>query len=55
LLREGNGPVQVEHEQHICGLFPRAEWLKLLENAGFQPEIVRDQYERDIFVARKPS
>lgn len=54
LLREGNGPAQVEHEQHICGLFPRAEWLNLLQGAGFQPEIVQDQYERDIFVARKP-
>jgi hypothetical protein len=54
LLREGNEPVQVEHEQHLCGLFPRAEWLNLLQDAGFQPEIVRDQYERDLFVARKP-
>jgi SAM-dependent methyltransferase len=54
LLREGNGPAQVEHEQHICGLFSRAEWLRLLSDSGFQPEIVRDPYERDIFVARKP-
>jgi SAM-dependent methyltransferase len=54
LLREGNGPAQVEHEQHIYGLFSRAEWLRLLSDSGFQPEIVRDPYERDIFVARKP-
>ena len=55
LLREGNQPVRVEHEQHICGLFPRQEWLRLLSNIGFQPEIVRDDYQRDIFVANKPN
>jgi SAM-dependent methyltransferase len=54
LLREGNQPVRVEHDQHICGLFPRAEWLRLLGEVGFQPKIIRDQFERDIFVASKP-
>jgi hypothetical protein len=54
LLREGNSPAHVEHEQHICGLFPRADWLKLLHEAGFQPEIVRDEYQRDVFVAHRP-
>lgn len=54
LLREGNQPVRLEHEQHICGIFPRAEWLRLLRELGFQPKIVQDQYERDIFVAGKP-
>ena len=54
LLREGNQSAWVEHEQHICGLFSRAEWLGLLHGIGFQPEIVHDQYTRDIFVARRP-
>ncbi|MGZ9225525.1 MAG: class I SAM-dependent methyltransferase [Anaerolineales bacterium] len=54
LLREGNGPAQVEHEQHICGLFLRADWLNLLQDAGFQPEIIRDEYQRDVFVAHRP-
>jgi hypothetical protein len=54
LLREGNQAVRVEHDQHICGIFPRAEWLQLLREVGFRPEIVRDPYERDIFVASKP-
>ncbi len=53
LLREGNQPARVEREQHIHGLFPRAEWLRLLRETGFQAEIVRDSYERDVFVARK--
>ena len=53
LLREGTQPVRVEHEQHIHGLFPRAKWSQLLSERGFQVEIIRDQYERDIFVAHK--
>lgn len=55
LLRENNQPVRVEHDQHINGLFPRGEWLRLLREIGFEPEITRDQYEREIFVARKPA
>lgn len=54
LFREGNQPARVERDLHINGLFPRAEWLQLLRDAGFQPEFIRDPYERDIFVARRP-
>lgn len=53
LMRENNRPAQVEHEQHILGLFPRAEWLRRLSAVGFQAEILRDPYNRDIFVAHK--
>ena len=55
LLRENDQPASVEHEQHICGLFPRGEWMRLLREVGFQPEITRDQNGRDVFVARRPS
>lgn len=54
VLREGNQPARVEHEQHCCGLFPRAEWLALLRDVGFQPEIIRDESERELFLARRP-
>jgi SAM-dependent methyltransferase len=54
LLREDDRPTRIEHERHICGLFPRAEWVRLLREVGFQPEISHDQYGRDIFVARRP-
>lgn len=54
LLREGNGTAHVEHEQHICGLFSRAEWLRQLREAGFDPENIHDEYQRDIFVAHRP-
>jgi SAM-dependent methyltransferase len=53
LLREGEEPVHMEHEQHICGLFAREEWLRILGGVGFEMSVVRDQYERDVFVGRK--
>ncbi|MBN2310656.1 MAG: class I SAM-dependent methyltransferase [Candidatus Hydrogenedentes bacterium] len=37
LLRDVNGAVEVAHDRHIMGLFPRAEWLELITEAGFQP------------------
>ena len=40
LLREEDGTVSVEHDHHIEGLFARAEWLAILKDAGFEPEIV---------------
>jgi SAM-dependent methyltransferase len=57
LLRKDNAPntcAQVEHDVHTCGLFPRAEWLRLLQDVGFQTRIIRDEYERDLFLARRP-
>jgi SAM-dependent methyltransferase len=54
LLREGPQSTHMEYDRHICGLFPRTEWVGLLREAGFQPEIVHDPYERDLFVAHKP-
>ena len=28
--------VTVVHDEHVCGLFPRATWLALIEGAGFE-------------------
>jgi hypothetical protein len=55
LLREGGGPAILEHDRHTCGLFTRAEWLRLLNEVGFRPEVVRDPRERGVFVARRPA
>jgi SAM-dependent methyltransferase len=56
VLREGNEPARVEHERHICGLFPRATWLQLLKEVGFMAETVRDEQDgRDVFLARRPA
>jgi SAM-dependent methyltransferase len=37
LLRDANGAVEVIHERHRMGLFPRTVWLELIAAAGFVP------------------
>jgi len=37
LLRDENGAVEVFHDRHVMGLFPRAFWLELIAAAGFEP------------------
>lgn len=37
LLRREDGTVEVAHDRHVMGLFPRAVWLKLIAEAGFEP------------------
>jgi SAM-dependent methyltransferase len=37
LLRDGEN-VTVEHDRHVCGVFPRARWLDLLGEAGFRAQ-----------------
>ena len=54
MLRDGNQTATVEHDVHICGLFSRADWLRLLGEVGFRVEIVYDDEKRDIFIARRP-
>jgi SAM-dependent methyltransferase len=54
MLREGNS-VHVEHDEHECGLFSRAEWMQWLKAAGFIVQRLEDQYGRDVFVALRPS
>ena len=53
LLREEGQETHVEHDPHICGLFPREDWIRLLREVGFQPEVVHDPFERELFLARK--
>jgi ubiquinone/menaquinone biosynthesis C-methylase UbiE len=54
ILREEDGSVHVEFDRHITGLFPQATWLGLIEAVGFEPGVVRDGYERDVFFGRRP-
>jgi len=34
LLREADGATRVAHDPHVCGLFPRATWDRLIAAAG---------------------
>ena len=40
MLRERDGSVRVEWDRHVEGLFARADWLRLLSEAGFRPAMV---------------
>ena len=37
---QGHVAVRVVHDEHVCGLFPRATWLRLIEDAGFEVRAV---------------
>jgi ubiquinone/menaquinone biosynthesis C-methylase UbiE len=53
LLREGADDVRVRYDRHVEGIFPRATWLDLLGDAGFEASIVGDRWEREVFVGRR--
>ena len=60
VLLQGPGePIRVVHERHVVGLFSRAEWLRLLSEAGFVPRVVPFEYSelepgpREVFVAAR--
>jgi SAM-dependent methyltransferase len=36
VFHEPDGSVHVELDEHLCGLFPRATWIGLIEEAGFE-------------------
>jgi hypothetical protein len=50
--------VQVAHDTHEFGLFPRALWLKVLTEVGFRARSVgemttEDRLPRELFVGRR--
>lgn len=59
LLRDADGSMRAVHVTHRTGLFGRDVWLRLLAEAGFEPEAVpeetsEDRAPRELFVARRP-
>ena len=57
LLKDAEGDVRAEHDRHICGVFSRATWIELLEEAGFRAERregIEDETALDIFVGARP-
>ncbi len=59
LIKDKQGNLQIEHDRHLLGLFPRQIWLKLLTNAGFQPQVIPFEHSQiepgtcDVFIGRK--
>jgi SAM-dependent methyltransferase len=60
VLREASGAVRVVHDRHVFGLFARADWLRVLGEAGFEVRtepLVHSQIPAgsvEMFVARRP-
>lgn len=55
VLRRGDEPVQIVHETHRTGLFDRAAWLAMFDQAGFDARRVvetttEDRTPRDVYL-----
>ena len=61
LLREADGSVRAVHDRHVEGFFPRALWLRLLDDAGFLSTAVPFDHSElepgtyEVFVGRRRS
>lgn len=53
VLRKADGTVDVAHEVHTNGVFPRASWLTWLREAGIDATARTDEWGRDVFVGRR--
>jgi SAM-dependent methyltransferase len=55
LVREADGSIEVRHDRHTEGLFPRSVWRDAFVRAGFEQPTVRiDPWSREVHVARNP-
>lgn len=60
LLREGDGRVRCEYDRHVCGLFARRDWLRIMGEVGFRgravpfEDIEIEPGGCDVFVGVKP-
>jgi SAM-dependent methyltransferase len=59
VLRDSDGSIRVEHDRHVEGLFRRAEWLHVLSEVGFAPQIGTFQHSEldgplELFIGLKP-
>jgi SAM-dependent methyltransferase len=60
LFHEVGQPTRSAYDQHICGLFGRAEWLRLLEDVGFHGAVRPFEHSElpkgaaEIFLGVKP-
>lgn len=53
MLRYEKGDVRVVYDRHIEGLFSREVWIRLLREVGFEPTIVPDRWDREIFICHR--
>jgi ubiquinone/menaquinone biosynthesis C-methylase UbiE len=60
LLRDETGRVWAEYDRHVNGFFPRAQWLELMEQAGFKASSMPFEHSEvepgttEVFIGKKP-
>ncbi|HEX2051829.1 MAG TPA: class I SAM-dependent methyltransferase [Actinomycetota bacterium] len=57
LLKDADGRVHVDHDRHVCGVFRRSTWLRLLTETGFHAhrrDGIEDETGPDVFVGIRP-
>lgn len=45
VLKDEHDAVEIVHDRHVMGLFPRADWLAMIATAGFEPLAVPFEHE----------
>ena len=59
LLREEDGNVRAVQDRHVCGVFDRSTWLRLLADVGLEAQMRETPWQtpwgQEMFLARKPS
>jgi SAM-dependent methyltransferase len=50
---EEQGDVRVIHDRHVEGVFGRDDWIEALSETGFTARVVRDRWNRDLFLATR--
>jgi len=60
LMRLPDGSIDVRRDRHVCGLFPRATWIGLIEDAGFHAQALPLEHDdrpigAEAFLGRRPA
>ena len=62
MMREGQGPLRHVIDEHTFGLFPRATWLELIADVGFEPRAVEYRHsefdpaiDHEMFMGLRPA
>ena len=60
-LFRDEGTVKHAYDRHVCGLFSQTTWLRLIQAAGFQPQVIPFEHSEiepgtcDVFLGIRPS
>jgi SAM-dependent methyltransferase len=60
LLREGEGEMRREYDRHICGIFGRESWLRIISEVGFEAHALPFEHSEiepgacEVFLGIKP-